>query len=696
MTKVVTQRFRDRWRSGKYIGAYKPGQTVRVRRGVLDRGYRPFEKLDGTDDYFGYISGTGRHQEEPWQAFWRTTGDWINVPNVSEVSLDGAFDNNGITTATITVENTVLKEIGGVAGIFHAVRRGYLSPWQGWATFGRVWPAGSQAQNEWFEVFNGGYQVQVLQGYGDELTATFNGLIDEARIAVSPDQITVVARDFGQALTDLRVFGHNKAPELASPIVFSDRLKADDVTAVGGSAAASTSDAGNPPKYVTKKGTETYWLSHGHTTPDNTEWVQVRIPKGRYETIFIDPHYEGMEVYLGMYLRRKGMGTKDKPEKCKVDGVEKDDGWLNMGFGDVPGVHGGWPFVKKWRAMANGGNSYKLPFKLECGDDTVVRIGFRKLGFSPTKRDYRAGASRVAMMQRKRKPEAKREKWILVDDASDIVKWALMWAGFKEWNVEKFGVKIKDKMVFHQGEFLIDIIRRMGEQGDFTFHVAPPSAHPESIGVPTFIRSRAVSAPQPRMEEVRDSDLLTEVDSNFSKESLAYIIRVRGMMSQKAGKPLGEDSTKRVMAVYLPPWSGAHHNVATGAYDASYPFADRLAGMRKHVIYPDEGLETEDECMMACILIALQEALAAFTANIQIPGHPGIDLADQISMIDQASGLNTRLWIASRSSRFTVDEQGSAEWSMSLGGSLIDTPDILALAFDYLTLLAKVQANAAT
>lgn len=676
MGQPYSSQLHGRWRTGRYVGAHAPRRVVKVQRGVLDRTYRPFTKLDGSKDYFGAISGS-KLNGTPWQTFWRPTGPWIDVPNVSDVQVTGSFEDNGIATGTITVENVVARAIVGMVGTFHLIERGYLAPWFGWRTFGR--PSTGKSTNEWFEVFNGGYRIDVWEGYGDALEHTFAGLIDESKITALPENITIVARGFGQAFTDQRVFGHNKAPELRSPVVFYPRNKADKVTAVGGSAEASSVDPAHPAKYVTITGTQTTWLSQGHPDPDVTEWVQVRVPKGRYESVFIDPHYDGMEVYLSIFGRGE----------VKVDGVPVDaDEFISRGLGIVPGANGGHPYVKRWATMDKGGKSYPLGFTLECGQDTVFRVSFRKLGFSPVKRDYRAGCSRVAAMRRQRKPEAMDKKWVLIDDATDMVKWACMWAGFREWDVEHSGVNIKEPVTFHQSNFLIDIVNYVKEQGDFTFYVDRPSAHPDSIGVPVFRRTRALAPPSLRQIEVRDTDLLTGVEPSFTKEPLAFIIRVRGRMIQKGerGVALGEDSTKRPMAVYLPPWSGAHHSIETGQYDKDYPFANRLAGLLKHQVTTNPTLENEDECMMACVLIAMRMALAAFTIIIEIPAHPGISLDDQVSIIDTATGVNTRMWVGS----IQTTHNSSDGYKMTLAGSMLDTPDILALAFDHAAMLRRV------
>jgi hypothetical protein len=320
---------------------------------------------------------------------------------------------------------------------------------------------------------------------------------------------------------------------------------------------------------------------------------------------------------------------------------------------------------------------------------------FRRLHFLESTQDYRAGLNRLVAFRLTVQQIARNKHWILVDDAADVIKWVLMWCGFHEWDIEPTGVRIKNPMVFHQSTKMIDIINYIKEQGDFVFHVGRPSDDLDSIGVPVFRRTKVFTPVQSGMEEVRDTDLLTGINTKFSKESLAWMILCRGKEASKkqGGVLTGEDPDRRLSARYFPPWSGAHRDVLTGKYDVNYPFAGRLAGLWKQVVHTDPNLETYNECLMACILIAAQESLSAFTGTITVPGYPGFELDEQVGITDQGSGVNTRMWIASHTSSFISGQETS--WFSTLGGAMIDTPDNVALAIDYYTLLAGVLAESA-
>lgn len=700
---IVDQTFRDRWRSGLHTGQTVLGQStprtiVKIQRGLMDRAFRAFE---GEDADFGYIGGS-KHNDKPWHAFWRATGDWIELPNVQHVETSVEFQQQtGMAdpeTATIVIDNIVYEDTIGTGGLFHRIRRGWMSPWRGWTNPGDLKAGGRTEQpgtqrNEWFDVLNGGFRVRIWQGYGDALAPVFTGLIDDTDIGDTPDQITLTCRSFGALLTDQRVFGSNKAMELRSPIVFHDRLRADKTVAAGGGANASTFDPAHPPVNVTKKGDETFWLSHGHSTEDNTEWVQVRLPKGRYTEFYVAPGYDGMEMYLSIYARHKGMKTR-----ARVDGVDVDDGWITRGLGTVPGVNGGHPYCYRWGSVSKGGLKRRLPFELECGDDTVLRVSFRLLQRSPEKGDYRAKCFRLAGFKAKRKSSANKKHWILVDDAADVIKWVLMWAGFKNWHVEPMGIRLKNPYMVDQTKFLADVISDALGSADYTFYIDGfDDTNENDIGTPHFEPVRAIRPPAAQMEEIKDTDLLTDINVKFAKEPLAYIIRVRGKIVDphkgEEGVELGGDTAKRVMAVYLPPWSGAHHDVVNGQYSQNYPFAGRLAGVRKHVVHTDNKVENYDEAMMMCLLIAMREALGALAASIEIPGHPGLALNEQVSIIDTASGANTRMWLMHRSTTWTGGER--AEFKTTLQGAMIDSPDLYMVGLDYLHFLDKAKEEAA-
>jgi hypothetical protein len=85
--------------------------------------------------------------------------------------------------------------------------------------------------------------------------------------------------------------------------------------------------------------------------------------------------------------------------------------------------------------------------------------------------------------------------------------------------------------------------------------------------------------------------------------------------------------------------------------------------------------KTLDDCKFACYYLALQEAVAALTATVQIPAHPVVQLDDHIEVVDLGTGVTSRLSVQQRQTQFTRSGEQTV-WSMSLGGALVDTPDV--------------------
>lgn len=688
---AVSAELRQRWHYGAahllnpqagvaHVGSAKPSLSVRVRKMVMDRAYRPFDQYD-----FGQI--LKGNNTTPWQAYLRVLGDWIDVPNVVRFTRDRALDSsNGVSAFTIEIENVILKEMMGALGVFHMVSRGHMSPQMGVKLAGR--PPTDQATNEWLDVFNGGFMIEIKLGYGNAVVKTVNGLIDDCDIGANPDRIVLTCRDFGVMLTDSPIVGINKAKEIRSPITFCDRDKADEVTVVSGGAKASSAHLkpgkAYPAKNVTRRDT-TKWLSLGHAGPNNTEWIEIHVPKGRYSDFYIYPAFGGMEMWVSVYARSRGLRA---PANLTMDGETIDGGWVDGGVGNVPGE--AVPFLRHWKKVDKKGQRLKFKHEFNLGDDSVIRVWFRNLGKSTQFRDYRAGAQRLASYRRTISAEAKAKKWILIDDVADMAKYALMWAGFKQWEVEEFGAPIVDPVTFDQSHMLMDIINYVTSQGNYVFFMQSPTDDDLSIGVPTLRRTRAIEPPGPGLEEVRDTDLLEQMSVKWSKDPLPFIIKSRGKDADKkhGGQSYEGDLTRRVHADYFPPWSGAHRRFGTDTLDAA---VGRLGGVIKYDIHSDSFLATNEDCKMACILIAIQQILSAVTFQAQVAGFPGFELDDQISLVDHATGTNARGWMANIHDEVTIGAEG--KYVTTVSGSLIDTEDMLMLGIDYQAMRALVDAG---
>lgn len=671
MGAEVSAPFDLRWRSGQHVGEAAPNCLVKIRKVRFIRRYTPWAG-PGVGAKFPGLDGP------PWTPTLSSydgspldPDDYVVVPGVLEVGLQQDFELKGTTTATITVENIAYESKMG--GLYHLIDRGRLAPWRGVRPDGA--PAAFDQAPEWYQRLLPNVQVTVWQFYGDEGPKTFTGLVNTVDMTSRPDRIVLTARDFGQTLTDSKLFMQNKDPRIRDPVIFADRRWADNTVEVTGAPRASSYHPSHPPRFAVDEERKTAWRSQRRPSRDDTEWIAVKVPRGRYESLVVRPEWSNMEVFVGVYAR-PGPGGAHFVDGQRIEG----EGWVDLGRGTVPGASdGGWPYIRHIRNSE--AKEMTIPFRsvLQLGEGSQVRVGFRRLHkVSPSR--YQAGVTKLAPVKRNVQEEAREKHWVLVDDAADVVRTVLRWSGFKEWDVEQTGVRIKQKTTIARNQSYMDIIDQMCELTGFVFFMQEPTEEDASIGIPTFRRNGAITAHN-SVARVTDGDLLTGIQVKTSDEPLPTIIRVRGKRAAldrsdpfAGGRVLSGDRTRRIMAVYRPPW---HHVVLQ---EVQNPDTARLASILRHVNVTRNELKTLEECYEACYLIALQAALESTTGVVQIPANPKFGIDDQVMLVDRGTGINTRMWIAQRSSTMTLGE--GAKWEMTLGGALIDTPDIQQLIAD--------------
>lgn len=847
----VPDGFREAWASGLHVGAFRPRMQVFVRRGTFRRRFDTWDgpRIDAK------VPGDKKGKE--WQATWVPLTDYVQIPSVLQCDLSQTFDENGLSTATLQVENIVYSQQAGTMGmLYHLMDTGHLTPWRGYKPPGRVAP--NVLSNDWYNMLVGDAQITVVQGYGTLGVKTFTGLLDDVDPTSKPARLTLTVRDFGKVLVEEHCWGRVNGPKILEPVIFTQKGALQGIgTAVGYNPKASSVRDGHPERYVLDSNESSTWMSTNREGQELTEWIQVRLPKGMYQSFVLRPHYDNMEMWVGVYAEDNLRGG----EPCQVDDLNIHNGWIDIpddeGGGVVPGdTNGGWKYIKHWQRIDKGKHEYRLDHKLELGEGSILRVGFRHLA-KVAAGEYRAGVVRLQGVKRKSEsalhlrrvgfnadassghdgeaglamhvtdnnrktqwssttrgaedltewieiqvpqglyrsflvytddtdlemyvgvyalPRARTKKngdkviydaqvddvdfaggWVTapdgglvpgdsnggwpylkkftgvgpqtrfkkaekfeighklemgrgsririgfrklarkshghynvsigtfraytrsgvpenatvpkptpkieVGDPSDIVRIALKWAGFKEWEVENTGATLSSDWSFNRQNFLIDLITKVQEVTGFVFYMKPPSEPDQSIGIPVFRSSYLLRDDLPGLPTITSSQLLTDLQAKISDTQLSNIIRVRGA-ANKRGVTLQADATKRLMSVYSPPWTKDR----------------RLAGVLKHVIHNEERLKDQKSLDVMARLIALKQALAATTATITIPGTPEFDLDWQVGVLDEVTGLATRLYLANTSSTFITGEQTS--WTSTLGGALLDTPDIVRVKAD--------------
>lgn len=265
----------------------------------------------------------------------------------------------------------------------------------------------------------------------------------------------------------------------------------------------------------------------------------------------------------------------------------------------------------------------------------------------------------------------------MIDDVTDIVRCCLRWAGFKQWEIQNAGVNLQQKYVADKAQSFMDMIKVVRDMLGYVFFIGEPldDEDDQDIGFPVFRNNRVFEGRALPTASIDDSLLLTGARVRITNQPERFIIRARGI-NKSNGVPLGGDTVKRVMYSYLPPWF------------------DQMAGVVKHLTHVDPLYTTVTDCQVACYLIALQIALAKYTAIIDMPGNPGIGLDTLQSVIDRQQGLNSRIYVTNRLSDMSLGTD--AHWTLELGGSLVDTPDVDGIVADWLQAIQTLDRNDAT
>lgn len=281
--------------------------------------------------------------------------------------------------------------------------------------------------------------------------------------------------------------------------------------------------------------------------------------------------------------------------------------------------------------------------------------------------------------------------WVIVDDATDIVRCALRWCGFKEWEIEDAGVQLKTALLVDRSGTWMDVVNEVAAQLGYVFFVAEPTNDDLSIGVPVF-RKQSVLHAAPSQPTLLDSTMLTDVHPKHDNKNDRHIIRVRGRFAKRSqgGRPiLGGDMTVDGQVLY------------TFAYWP--PWMPKMSGIIKQLTYYNIGsngvlgFSSTQECAVACVLIAVQIALTRDTAVAQCPANPAIGLDGFAFISDRlASGITSRLYVTSRKTTMTLGGDGTSSaggdsssgsnqlyWSSELSGSLCDNPEWEHLISDY-------------
>jgi hypothetical protein len=716
----------QRWRSRELIGDAQHALIVRLRPGYMKRGYLDEQRIDNNSPIYPPLIYEGRNID-CFKSVWTPTGPWKELPNIQSVKWSRSYNTqtggeNGGATGTIVMDNIGFPDVTGAAGLYHAIDRGYYSPGRGvtGSLRPKLW---TDKANAWKQVLDAGWQVEVWEGYGTgtdvqlrstlfttpsgqqtyapasgALARTYTGIVTNCEQESHPDHITLTTQDFSVFLTDQRVAGWNKALEIPSPVTFADRKRTEGEAKLSGPYRTSSNSAGN----------DGQWQSDPHTSQTDTSgWIEMTLPKGYYEQFFVNvPATETIAVSLYM---ADDTGNMDRVHPLPA-------GWVDL-TGPGTGTVNGYPYMRKMRVADSPSQRWDLGHSFNVPDNSKLRLTITKRYQSNG--SYYAGTDQFFVYQFGTDPAnpppgtpktLKTHGWILVEDVAEIVRMIFIWAGFQEWHVEDFGWSLFVPYQVASNKFHIDVINDTLQQGNFIFYMGQPTNDDRSIGVPHFEYSTALNRAPTDMISVRDTDMTESLTLKWDLSDLPHVLRYRGAIVKgktQGGVLMGfgiDGMTRRWQATYYPPWSGQWRDLNPPGGGITYITADHVrrdGGVLRQFTGTGGDMvqtqfESNAECLMACVLAALSYALNMTTVQFQIPGIAPLNLNAQMAVIDEATAVNSRVWLASiESEHVTGGSSGPGHWRMTIGGALLDTDDVDTIRTDYNYAWKKAQANKA-
>lgn len=686
--------------SPDYIGASAPVQRVAIRYGYFARSnpgsYRLQANFNQANEMMkafplkAHVSDRAQnsHWGDIWNPAWTPITGYVDIPGVLDVKLgEKTKSEAGIDIATVEIDNIAYPALGAGG---HGRERGFASPLRGYYGPGTI-PLLDEAgavvgKNAWSERFFYATQVTIWQGWGAAtLTKVFTGLVEDIDNTSRPDRITLTSRNFGQVFSDTNLLGFAHDPHIGNSIVFADEELATEVHPLYKFAGMSSYDGVHQGYWAFDGASNTWWNAKPSeaysfinlglddfaavdslrvTIPPGhgpyTVWVSIRATATPYsapleEELAMKPG-EGLDANLWVLGNLHGPAPGNTP-LVTVEGKESQSV----------------PYVQQV-VLGPGTTTFdisKLGEQFTLGKNSVIRLSFDNPGggaaviqFEALQLKSKAGAAFVS------------GNWVLVHDISDVIRVVCAWAGFPYYEIENTGARLPKVLKYDRTKTYMDVIKEVEAGCGFSFFMKDPTANEEAIGggigVPCWRKTRVVLGRSesgawedtgafkwdPRAT-ITDRSLLTAIDMKHTSEPLRAVIRTYGTSGVPPSGAAAGITGERLVATFRPPWAG------------------RLAGVLKQLSYKDELFSSHGDLRNAAYFIALQEALESIQATIEIPGFPGIEIDDHIELLDLGTGLSTRMAIEHRSSSMVSGEH--AKWTMTLGGPLIDTPDVVGI-----------------
>lgn len=686
--KQVSQDTKDIWESGDFVtDARRPFARVTIAK----------MHMHLTDYRIGRArTSDWAHEGKFASALFGQESRPRELRNVKSIKWERGIDQD-VGTCVITLYNVGAKPRLGPVNDEEIDRPGWYTPNRGTEDFFTRW---GYEQNAWRNWLVPDRVIRTYEGYGfDALLPPERDphmypsgvwLIDEVDFSTA-GLVTVTCRDMGRLLMDHICFppvvpweiyplwfDHYKTTETIRehtpgakwklPKYHSDSNKpyvnagytdnGEPVCAPDGSVK------GHHGRDAFDQSIETYWLSVGTDVEgvSSFRWVQGKIPNGSVEGVKVD--VKGGSYRMWVSLQRADgtwVGRRTIP-------YEREDG--------EPDLAADIPYVASFRVERGRGQTFKLPKQY----DNIVKIRYTfsdlwnsGIGYHFK---YRVGVQRVMYAASVTEVDGKWRKRVgNYYEYTDVVKWLAAWGGF-HWprlssgqafqtlsdgstevvapNVDDLQLQngrvwgdlmrtgtagvVKLDVDFFDKKPLMDGIAAIRDIVGFDFHVD------ETGGIvfrmPNVWRTGNYLMPAQGGERSTRTQEIVEIDEERHLLDMGVTLSSRNVRER----------------VFIGNLTGHKGSVVRGYNPAP-------SGMRRVGGWTDQRFATNKECRVMADLVALKQMFTYRENRLTIPGHPALQIDDQVRIYERQTGEGYLHRITGISSEMDFEE---GRWTYSL------------------------------
>lgn len=664
----------SKWRSRRYVGSSRPIVRVSVQKPRMKLWSYNLSTTYSVKGTTGSATGIpssltvpvydrkhGRKIQQVYADFlFHPQGDPKELPNVRSVTWARDADQD-VATCTIALVNTEVLEDEEFPIAGEIDQPGYYTPTRGASVYSSKW---GHIANEWAGYLFPDSIVRTYEGYGCDpdvppeldtnLAITGTWMIDKVTLNAR-GELTLNCRDTGRLLLDHQIFAP-VVPEDFYPLLFENwdgkvnlgnrnpntgklRVSVDDTSNTPWIGSGTVS--GHKPSYVLDGKPGTYWLSIGNDRPSRRfayEWVQLKTHgKAKVNEVRFRSVRKGYVAYVSVFANGSWQGAHT---------IDYDEAGIGMNGADIP-------YVKSHRVGSEAVQVVRFP---EIKGATKVRVTFGNLQyFNNGPYHYRAGIREISVFGSADKkiptsgqltPGPEGSNPGRYQDYTNIVKLLCAWGGFF-WpknayfratdgtHIPATFTKNDDKVLGHGvngrvwGDFqdsgtsgpsplgsenfdkksLMDGIKYIKDILGFMFQI-------DETGAVVW-----------RMPNVHDRGNWVTLSTTPGRTSRMYTLHEDTLLTDFVATL---DSTNVREKILVSDLTGKLASTARG-------YNPNPVGLRRIAAWTDQNFTSKKETRVMAELIAVRALFSYRTGSVTIPGFPGLQVDDQVRIVERVT-----------------------------------------------------------